>query len=228
MLAALISLLATIVMYCIIQWMHQRKNSIWTSPLLVCPLIIVVMLLSLHISYESYDAGAGWLTKILQPATVAFAVPLYRYFGVLKKHAVEIVVSVLFGSLAALTSSAQLAKWLGLGPVIVASLAPRSVTTPIAMDIARELGGVPNMTAVFVIITGLTGIIIGPALIRSLALKTEIAKGMMMGIGAHGTGTARAFSMGSLEGAMASLAMILAGIFTVLLSCYFKNVWIIS
>lgn len=214
MILGLFCLVLTIGLYVGAKWCYQRKPSTYLSPLLVAPIAIVAVLLTVHIPYGSYDAGAKWLTAMLQPATVAFAIPLYKHFSLLKKHAMQIVASVLVGSVVAIVSSALLAKWLHLNMQMVDSLIPRSVTTPIAMGVSQLIGGIPAVTAVFVIITGLLGAVMGPVIIRLLRIENEIARGVMLGTSAHGAGTSKAFEYGSVAGTISSVAMILTALVT--------------
>ncbi|MEC0092413.1 CidB/LrgB family autolysis modulator [Paenibacillus macquariensis] len=193
---------------------YQKWSKVYLSPLLITPVILVVFLLSSGVPYESYNSGGQWLSDLLQPATVAFAVPLYKHFKVLKKHAVEIIASVLFGSIVAMVSSVFLAKWMHLSSSLVTSLMPRSITTPIAINVSQVIGGVPNITAVFVILTGLFGTIIGPTVLRIFHIDNEVARGVLLGTSAHGMGTSKAFEMSALSGTISSVSMILAALFT--------------
>jgi len=214
MMIGLICLLLTLVIYMAAKRLYKRYPKVYLSPLLVTPCIIIIFLLCTHIPYEHYNVGGKWLSDMLQPATIAFAVPLYKNFKVLKKHAVEIVVSVLTGSFMAMISSAVLAKGLKLDTSLVTSLIPRSITTPIAMNVSQVIGGVPNITAVFVIMTGLLGSVLGPMILRLLRIENEIARGVLLGTSAHGTGTSVAFGFSSMSGAISSVSMILAALFT--------------
>ncbi|MFK2826620.1 CidB/LrgB family autolysis modulator [Bacillus sp. B190/17] len=220
---ALFSVVFTAGLYWAAKWCYKHQPKVYLSPLLTVPLFVVVFLLWTHISYESYNAGAKWLTHMLEPATVAFAIPLYKYLNILKKHAAEIIVSVLSGSVAAIISSMIIAQVLHLNTQIVNSLIPRSITTPIAMGLSASIGGIPAVTAVFVIITGLLGTIIGPVLIRVLCIENEIARGALLGTAAHGAGTAKAFEFGSITGTISSLSMIIAALITLCVAP-----WVIS
>jgi predicted murein hydrolase (TIGR00659 family) len=188
------------------------------SPILISPLLLIVFLQVSQTEYTIYGEGTKWLTQLLGPATVAFAVPMHKNFHLLKKYMLEIMLSLITGSSVAIVSTFLFALWLKLSPSLITSLVPRSITTPIAMDISKTIGGIPTMTAVFVIVTGLTGTVIGPLLIRVLSIKKATSKGLMLGMGAHGTGTSRAFEIGELEGTFASLAMIVAAVITIVLA----------
>ncbi|GIP21881.1 CidB/LrgB family autolysis modulator [Paenibacillus sp. J22TS3] len=214
MITGLLCLLITIALYYVCKRVYKVKSSVYLSPLLVTPVILVIGLLLAHIPYETYNAGGKWLSSLLQPATIAFAIPLYKYYNVLKKHAALILVSVLSGSVVAIVSSLLLAQSMHLDNALVSSLVPRSVTTPIAMSVSQVIGGVPNITAVFVIITGLLGSIIGPMIVKMFRIDNEVARGVLLGTGAHGTGTSKAFELSSLSGTISSISMIVAALFT--------------
>lgn len=209
------SFVITVLLYVGAKWCYRRNPKVYLSPLVTTPMLITALLLVARIPYDTYNGGAKWLSIMLQPATIAFAVPLYKNRAVLKKHSLEIVASVLFGSIVAIVSSALLAEELHINAQIVNSLIPRSVTTPIAMEISQMVGGIPSVTAVFVIITGLLGPLLGPLVLRTCKIENEIARGVLFGTGAHVVGTAKAFEFGCATGTSSSLAMILAAIFTV-------------
>ncbi len=204
----------TIIVYFITKRFYRRFSFILFSPILTSLIVLVLILVLFHISYGTYNQSAIWLTELLKPATVAFAVPLYKHLSILKKHALEIFTGILAGVITAVTSSVILATVVHLNLPVINSLAPRSITTPIAMDVAKEIGGIPVMTAVFVILTALVGLIVAPILIRVLGIRSPLAQGTLYGTGAHGIGTSRAFEIGGLEGTISSLSMILAALFT--------------
>ena len=211
----IVSFFITVLLYVAAKRCYQKQPKMYLSPLLTVPLLIVIILLLADISYDTYYDGTRWLSMMLQPATIAFAVPLYRYQDILKQHACEIIVSVLFGSMIAILSSVLIAELLQINPQLVGSLIPRSVTTPIAMDISLISGGVPSITAVFVLITGLLGSVLGPMVIRFLKINNEIARGILFGVSAHAVGTAKAFEFSPTTGTVSILAMIIAAIISV-------------
>jgi predicted murein hydrolase (TIGR00659 family) len=215
---AIISFVITIFSYLGAKLLYKKNKSVFLSPLVTCPLVLITLILSFHVSYDAYYAGTQWITQMLQPAMVAFAVPLYKYRGLLKKYGLEISIGVLGGSITAVLSSIIYGKWFHLTPQLLDSLAPRSVTTPIAMDISQTIGGLPTMTASFVIITGIVGLVAGPFILKWCPIHHQVSKGMLLGMGAHGAGTAQAYEIGSIEGAIASLTMIFAGLITIMLA----------
>ncbi len=215
MMIGLVFLALTIGVYLLAKRIYTSSTKMYASPLIITPLLIIGFLLMTGIPYESYNAGGKWLTDLLQPATIAFAIPLHKNFKVLKKHAAEIAAGVLSGTVVAVISSMFLAKWLHLSSDLAASLVPRSVTTPIAMSISQSIGGVPSITAVFVIMTGVLGTMMGPSVLRLFRIDNEIARGVSLGTAAHGTGTSKAFELSSLTGTISSIAMILTALFTI-------------
>ncbi|AIQ44128.1 LrgB [Paenibacillus sp. FSL R5-0912] len=205
----------TVAVYLLAKRIYASSGKMYTSPLIITPLLIIAFLLMTGSSYESYNAGGKWLSDLLQPATIAFAIPLHKNFKVLKKHAAEIAAGVLSGTVIAVISSMLLAKWLHLSGDLATSLVPRSVTTPIAMSISQSIGGVPSITAVFVILTGVLGTMMGPSVLRLFRIDNEIARGVSLGTAAHGTGTSKAFELSSLTGTISSIAMILTALFSI-------------
>ncbi|MFD1776803.1 CidB/LrgB family autolysis modulator [Paenibacillus rhizophilus] len=214
MLTGLLFLALTLAVYLISKKIYAAKTKVYLSPLIITPLLIISFLLMMGVSFDSYNAGGKWLTDLLQPATVAFAIPLHKNFKVLKKHAAEIAAGVLSGTVMAVISSVLLAHWLHLSSNLATSLVPRSVTTPIAMNISQSIGGIPSITAVFVILTGVLGTLMGPTVLRLFRIDNEIARGVSLGTAAHGMGTSKAFELSSLTGTISSIAMILTALFT--------------
>lgn len=206
---------ATVALYAGARALHRRCGVVVLSPLLLAPAVLVAALLALRVPYARYMQGGDLLGRVLAPVTVAFALPLYRHRALLRRHAVELGAGLLAGSLVAVSSSLALARAVGLGSAVARSMAPRSVTTPLAMMAASTLGGVPSLTAVFVIATGLVGLVLGRLFVRRLPLRSPLARGALLGLGAHGAGTAQAMELGALEGAVAGLVMICAGLLLV-------------
>lgn len=218
MMLAISCLIGTIIIFYSSKKFYATYQKIWLSPLLTCPLIIIMLLYVFKIDYSQYNGGAEWLSTLLGPATVAFAVPIYKNYALLKKNAVAIFTSLLVGSIVAIVSSFLFALFAGLNKEMINSLVPKSITTPIAMDISTMIGGEPTMTAVFVIVTGLTGSVVGPLVIHYMRFKQAAAKGLLLGMGAHGAGTSKAFEFGEKEGTFSSLAMIVAALVSIILS----------
>jgi len=187
------------------------------NPVLVAVTALVGLLLGTGTRYETYFDGAQFVHFLLGPATVALAVPLYRQAHRLRRLWFPLTVALVAGSVTAVTSALAFGWLLGLSPEMLLSLLPKSVTTPIAMGISREIGGLPSLTAVLVILTGITGAVLGVPLLRAFGQRNAAAKGFAIGVAAHGIGTARAFQHSDEAGAFAGLGMGLNGALTALL-----------
>ncbi|WP_336771308.1 LrgB family protein [Paenibacillus sp. MMO-58] len=218
MIMSAVSLLITVLVYILSQKIYRYKPMMVLSPLIVTPVVLIVLLAVTRTSYADYNAGAHWLSDMLGPATIAFAIPLSRHFDLIKKHAAQIIISVLTGSAAAVASSLWLAQGLGLNDKIIYSLIPHSATTPIAMNVSQSIGGIPTITAVAVMITGIFGSLVGPPIIRLFRIRNEVARGVLLGTSAHGAGTSKAFELGSISGTVSSVSMILTAIITLFLT----------
>ncbi|MGD7010132.1 LrgB family protein [Metabacillus sp. 84] len=207
----------TFIVYKLSQWFYKKVKFPLLHPLLISPVILIGLIRLLEVSASEYTDLSVLLTPMLGPATVAFAVPIYKHAHLLKKYMAEIFLSVATGSVAAIVTSFILAIWVHLNGEWILSILPRSITTPIAIEVSREIGGLPALTTAFVIVTGIIGGMIGPSIIKWMSIKTPVAKGLMLGMAAHGVGTSKAMEYGELEGTFSSLSMILAGFLTIFL-----------
>jgi predicted murein hydrolase (TIGR00659 family) len=187
------------------------------NPVLIAIVLLVALLWFADVPYRRYFEGAQFVHFLLGPATVALAIPLYRHFAEIKRNAAAIAVSIAAGSLAAIVSALAVGWALGASERTLLSLAPKSVTTPVAMGISESIGGLPSLTAVLVILTGIAGAVFGTYVLNALGLKDWRARGLGMGTAAHGIGTARAFQVNELAGAFSSLAMGLNALATAIL-----------
>jgi putative effector of murein hydrolase len=175
-------------------------------------LVVALLLPRLGIDYAIYADGARWLELLLGPATVALAIPLYQQLPLIRALALPILVTVVIGTAVGAGSAVGLAWLFGGSPETLLSVAPKSVTTPIAIGISRELGGLIALTTGAVMITAATGIALAPLLYRWLGIRDARVQGFVLGIAAHGMGAARAFESSAVAGAFASLALCLVGI----------------
>lgn len=187
------------------------------NPLLFCILVIIPVLLALDIEYDTYYYGAKYLTYFLTPATICFAVPLYRQLQVLKKNVAAVAAGIAGGCLAHLLTVVGLAALCGLDETIRASLLPKSVTTAIALGISEEIGGIQSITVVGVCFAGTLGAVIGPTLFSLFGIREPVAQGLAMGTASHAVGTSRAVELGEVQAAMSSLAIVVTGLLTVVL-----------
>lgn len=214
----LLMTLLTFSLYYIAKQLSLRSPFILFQPLVFTPVLIIIILLVFNVSSEDYREGTSMLTYMLQPATVAFAIPIYKHLDALKKHIRIILLAVSVGVVVAILSTLVMSLLFGIEHDFLISLLPRSITTPLALEVSSLIGGVPSLSIVFVIITGILGALVGPYIFRLLNIKTSIAKGLALGMGAHAVGTNRALSYGDEETTYSTLAMILAGILTILIS----------
>jgi putative effector of murein hydrolase len=172
----------------------------------------------LHTTYRDYMSGSHWLMMMLGPVIVAFALPLYEQRALIRRYWPVLVAGVAVGSSIAGASAWLLGSLLDLPPDLRLSLLPRSVATPFAIAVSSHVGGVPDLTAVFVIVTGVFGAAIGQLMRGWLPLRSALARGALFGMGAHGAGTAKARELAAEEGAVAGLVMVMAGLFNVLVT----------
>lgn len=207
----------TILVYLLAQKLFLKSGGLaLLNPVAVSVIALIALLLLSGTPYERYFAGAQFLHFLLGPATVALAVPLYRQLPRLRAVWFPVAVSLSVGVVTGAFSAVGIGYMLGLDRVTLLSLAPKSVTTPVAMGISEVLGGIPSLTAAFVVFTGITGAVIGIRVLKAAGIDDESAVGIAMGVTAHGVGTARAFEEHPVSGAFAGLAMALAAFETAL------------
>jgi predicted murein hydrolase (TIGR00659 family) len=214
----LLGLTLTLVAYQGAFWIYRRSgNHPLANPVLIAVALLVVFLLISGTSYQAYFDGAQFVHFLLGPATVALAIPLYTQFRRVRAMLWPILAGLFAGSLTAILSAMAVARLFGASPATELSLAPKSVTTPIAMGIAERIGGIPSLTAVLVIITGVLGAVGARYVFDAIKLRDQAISGFALGVASHGIGTARAFQVSEQAGAFAALAMGLNGALTALL-----------
>lgn len=214
----LISLIMTFGFYLVARKISARgKEHPLLSPPVLAMLAIVMVLLIFKIPYQDYFRGARPIHFMLGPATVGFALPLFNQMARLKRVLVPLVVSLVVGSLVGIFSAVLIGYILGLPHDILLSLSPKSVTTPIAMGISEKIGGVPSLSTVFVMITGIVGALVAGVVMSLVRVKDPLVRGFSLGLAAHGLGTFRAFQINEMAGAFAGLAMALNGLMTAIL-----------
>lgn len=213
----LLWLTLTLAAYILAIALHRRAaGRPAVNPVLISVSILVTLLLLTGTPYQRYFDGAQFVHFLLGPTTVALAIPLHGQLKRLLSMAGPLSIALVVGSLTAGLSAYAIGSLLGASAPTVASLAPKSVTTPIAMGIAERLGGLASLTAVFVILTGIFGAIFADGLLKRVGVKDDASVGFALGLASHGIGTARAFQLGEQTGAFAALAMGLNGLFTAL------------
>ena len=202
----------TLLAYLFSRWLYRRTGRYVLSPLILVPALLLALAVPLHTAYAEYSSNTHWLMLVLGPVTVAFAVPIWQQRRLLVRHWSALLLGMLAGSAASIATSFGLAKPLALDSSVTLSLVPRSITTPFAMPLAQHLGGVPELTAVFVMFTGVFGAMLGGVLLKWLPLRSALARGALFGVGAHGAGVSRAHEVGGEEGSVAGLVMVLTGL----------------
>ena len=214
----LLHLTLTLAVYELASIVYRRcRMTPLLNPVMLSIVALVLVLKATGTSYERYFDGAQFVHFLLGPATVALAIPLYRQFHRVRRSAVAVLSSLIAGAVTASVSAVGVAWWLGASAQSMASLAPKSVTTPVAMGIAERLGGLPSLTAVLVIATGILGAVLGPYVLDFLRVRDMAARGLAIGTASHGIGTARAMQVDEVAGAFAGLAMGLNALATALL-----------
>lgn len=214
----LLGLTITLAAYVLAYRIYERAGA---NPLLNPVALAVTLLIAVlgitGTRYETYFEGAKFVHFLLGPATVALAVPLYRQIGKLRALLLPICIALPVGLVVASISAVVIARALGASRETLLSLAPKSVTAPVAMGIAEKVGGLPSLTAVLVVTTGILGAVLGTGLFGLLRVRDESVRGISMGVNAHGIGTARAFQVSPEMGAFSGLAMALSAFVTALL-----------
>lgn len=199
-------------------WVGERAKLRALHPVLVGCALVGVVLVALGVPVARYVEGTRSLSMLLSPAVVALAFPLSDALPRVRERLPRLLAAMVVGCVVGLASVLSIARWLGAGPVVLATLVPKSATTPIAMGVAAKLGGVPELAAAVVIFVGLLGAAFGPWLLRAVGVTDEAAVGLALGTAAHGIGTARSAELGPVEAAHAALALGLHGALTAALS----------
>ena len=193
----------------------KSKNFFLFTPLFVAMVLGVIVLKVTGISYDQYNEGGKYISFFLEPATVAFAIPLYKKREVLKKYWFEIVLALTIGSIGSLFSVIVVGKLIHMHPAIIASILPQAATTAIAVPISESIGGVASITAFTVIFNGVLTYALGKMALRYFKIKDEIAQGLSLGAAGHALGVAVSMELGETETAMASIAVVIVGLVTV-------------
>lgn len=195
--------------------LKKKFNSGLVNPLLIAIVLTVIFLKLTGIEYTTYNGTAKNLSWFLTPATVSLAIPLYVQIDRLKKNIKAIMISILAGSITSFLCVFVMALFFHLDHAQYVTFLPKSITTAIGMSISEELGGIVPITVVAIIVTGIFGNIIGEGVLKLFRITDPVAKGLAMGTSAHAIGTSKAMEMGETEGAMSSLAIVVAGIIAV-------------
>jgi predicted murein hydrolase (TIGR00659 family) len=202
----------------------KRKLKLsFINPLLVSILLVIGFLAVFQIEYETYKESAQYITYLLTPATVSLAIPLYQQIDLLKKNFVAIFAGIFAGVVTSLVTIFVMSYLFGLNHAQYVTLLPKSITTAIGISVTEELGGYPSITAAVIIITGILGNVTAEWFLGLVRIKSPVSKGLAIGTAAHAVGTAKAMELGEEEGAMSSLAIVVAGLCTVAVVSLFSN-----
>lgn len=198
-------------------YLYRKLKFPLLQPLLISTIIIIVFIETTGIGYETFHAQTRVLNFMLGPCVVALGYVLYEQIEHVKGNVLPIIIAVFAGAIVGIVSVILIAKAFGAEDLLIYSLAPKSVTIPIAMSIADKTGGTPSLAAAFVVICGVFGGLVGPVVLRKIGIKSKIAQGLAMGSASHAMGTARALEIGALEGAISGLAIGIMGVMTAIL-----------
>ena len=201
-------------------WINRKTHSPLANPLLIAVVICIAVLQIFSIPLESFQQGGDIITMFLAPATAALSLSIYNQLDTLNKNLLPILAGTLTGSITSIGSVIGLCKLFGLDEELIASLIPKSVTTPIAMEVSRQHGGIVSITVAAVIVTGIFGAILAPVLIKLFRVKNPVEAGIAIGTCSHALGTSKALEIGETEGAMSGIAIGVAGIITVVLTMF--------
>ncbi len=214
----LLGLTITLLAYQSAYWLYKRAGfHPLANPVLLAVAALVLLLQLTGTPYPTYFDGAQFVHFVLGPATVALAIPLYTQLPKLRAMAGPLLAALVVGSFTATVSAVAIGKLFGASEASLLSLAPKSVTTPIAMGIAERIGGLPSLTAVLVIATGILGAVSARFIYQALGIADHAVRGFAIGVASHGIGTARAFQVSEQAGAFSGLAMGLNALLTALL-----------
>lgn len=205
-------------------FLYKKTKMALFNPLFVAIAVVIVVLLGFGINFETYNKGGQFINMFLGPCTVILAVPLYKQISLLKKHGIPILVGIFIGSTVGIVSTVLLSNAFGLNEILIRSLVPKSVTTPIGVEISNQLQGIPAVTVAAIIISGITGAIVAPSIFKILKVKSKISVGISIGTASHAVGTAKALEIGEVEGAMSGLSIGIAGLMTVFLAPIIYNI----
>ncbi|WP_377084737.1 LrgB family protein [Riemerella anatipestifer] len=203
--------------------LNQKIQSPFLNPVLIASAVIIGYLMVFNIPYNTYAVAGNYIDFWLKPSVVALAVPLYLQLERIKKQLIPILISHLFGSIVGILSVCSIAKLLGAKREVIISLAPKSITTPLAIEVSNTVGGIVPLTVSAVIITGLVGGIIGLQVLKYTKINSPMGQSISLGASSHGLGVMMAIEMSEKHAGFASVGLILNGIFTALLAPIIVN-----
>jgi predicted murein hydrolase (TIGR00659 family) len=217
-LIGLLSIAGTLMIYTFARQIHIRVARTFTLPVIVSTFIILVILITFHIPYETYMIGGDWINELLGPAVVALAYPLYQQRDILKQVMMPILWGALIGAVVVISTGILLAKWAGFDELVIYSLTPKSVTTPVAMAVTESIGGITPLAAVFVMIAGIGGVLMGASIFKLFRIDHYLGRGVGLGSASHALGTAKALESSLLEGSISTIAMVVSAVLVSILT----------
>lgn len=221
----MIGIVLTLGFYIIALFLRKRFKSPLLNPVLVAVGFIILTIVITPLDYDVYYQGASLIGKSLGPVVVLLAIPLYRHREAIKRHIVPILMGILISICSSILMIIGMGYVLGMNEEMMTTLIPKSITTPMAIEVSEMLGGLSDITVIVVIITGILGATIAPFVMKLGKIKYDISKGIAIGAASHGIGTSKAMEMNEEAGAMSGLAMGLTGIIFVLLTSIFVLVF---
>ena len=211
----------SVLCWCFAGWLQRKTKLLVCNPVLVTALLVIAVLLVFDIPLDNYNAGGSIIKLMLGPATAVLALNIYQQRAVLKRHFLPVVLGCFAGSLVSILFVLLLCKLFQADAMFSASMMPKSVTTAIALGISENAGGIPGLTAAAVVITGVEGAMLAPLFAKVFHITDPVAEGVAIGSCSHAIGTSKAMEIGSLQGAMSSIAICVCGIITSILVMFF-------
>lgn len=223
--SAYFGLILSIGAYLLGMYLRKKIKSALINPLLIAVIAVIAVLLTFNIDYDTYNAGAEYLTYLLTPATVALAIPLYEKLSILKKHFAAVMLGIFSGVVSSFLCVLLFAYCFGLSHTEYVTFLPKSITTAMGIGVSEELGGIVTITVACIVLTGIAGNVMASAIFRIFRITHPIAQGVACGTAAHAIGTSRAIELGELEGAVSGLSIAVSGVMTVLCISLFAAVY---
>ncbi len=207
-------LLISFIAFEIGKYLFKKTGTPLCNPLMIAIIIVIATLKLFNIPTENYFQGGNLILFFLGPATVSLAVPLYKQWDLFKEHFIPVMVGAVVGSFSAIALVILFGKLLNLNDALLFSFMPKSITTPIGIEVSSMIGGIPSITVISIIITGVTGNVSAPFICKLFRIKHPVARGIGIGVASHAVGTSKAMEMGEIEGSMSALSIVIAGILT--------------
>ncbi len=208
----------SIIAYAIGTFLNKKTKLAIVNPLLISYILIISTLLIFDIPLSAYNEGGNIINMFLSPATAVLSLTIYRQWDIVKKNIAAILTGTIVGSLTSILVIMFLCKLFGLDNTVTSSLLPKSITTPMAIAVSETLGGIPSLTVLAVIITGILGNILAPILIKLFRIKDPVVQGVAIGTASHAVGTSKAIEIGEVQGALSGVALTFSGLITVVIS----------